>query len=247
MLNETRSTSYNAPLTLHSAPSTAMSASNGALSRTTSAKRGHGAGPTPQTIAGDGPVCIRQAAAPADIAAVRECFQAYTEWLNEDISFQDYTAELDGLPGKYTPPSGALLLAVDPSGHQVLGCIAMRPVQLKPAYLCNRKAGVKVCEMKRLFVYPQARGRRIASALVRRAVALARKAGHDEIVLDTMARMQPAINLYESEGFVRTTPYYFNPLPGVLYFTKDMQQKRPMSDNSTSEENSILERIHVSD
>ncbi|XP_044715118.1 acetyltransferase (GNAT) family domain-containing protein [Hirsutella rhossiliensis] len=186
--------------------------------------------PASRAVAGgpqSNPVCIRQAVGPADIAAVRECFQAYTEWLNEDISFQNYAAELDGLPGKYAPPSGALLLAVNPSDDRALGCIAMRPIQLKPEYLCNRKANVKVCEMKRLFVYPEARGRQVASALVQQAMALARRAGHDEMVLDTMIRMQPAIKLYESQWFAVSEPYYFNPLPGVVYFTRNLRHESP--------------------
>ena len=56
---------------------------------------------------------IVQATTREDLAAVVDLFTAYTEWLNEDLTFQSYEAELAGLPGKYSPPTGALLLAKD--------------------------------------------------------------------------------------------------------------------------------------
>ncbi|PHH90028.1 hypothetical protein CDD83_4682 [Cordyceps sp. RAO-2017] len=155
------------------------------------------------------------------MAAVRACFGAYTAWLDEDISFQNYAAELGGLPGQYAAAAGgALLLAVN-AGGQILGCVAMRPLTVGPRYAAGRRAGgARVCEMKRLFVYPEARGRRVSRALVRELVRTAREAGYDEMVLDTMARMRAAIGLYASEAFVPTEPYCFNPLDGVLFFSK---------------------------
>lgn len=174
-----------------------------------------------------GPVRVRRAAGPADMAAVAALFRAYAEWLDEDISFQGFAAELEGLPGKYAPPSGALLLAWDAWDDRVLGCVAMRPIQLGAGYVGRRDPRARVCEMKRLFVAPGARGRRLATALVREVLALARAAAYDEIVLDTLARMQPAVRLYEAHGFTRTEPYYWNPLPDVVYFTRRLREVSP--------------------
>lgn len=132
------------------------------------------------------PVSIGQATTPADLAAIVECFRAYTEWLGEDLAFQDYAAELNGLPGKYAPPSGALLLARDTDTGQALGCIALRPLELAAEYRDSRRrrrdddeddgddgddgnrgdGEVRYCEIKRLFVYPAARGRRLARVLI---------------------------------------------------------------------------------
>ena len=166
------------------------------------------------------PFVIRQATGSADLAAVRACFNAYTAWLNEDIAFQNYAAELDGLPGKYAGPSGALLLAVDTSTSSILGCVAMRPLNMDPEFLLSRRKQAQYCELKRLFVYPEARGRQVSRALLREAVSRAEKAGYHEVLLDTMAKMQAAIKLYVSEGFERTLPYNSSPLDGVMYFTR---------------------------
>ncbi|RDA90838.1 hypothetical protein CP533_1535 [Ophiocordyceps camponoti-saundersi (nom. inval.)] len=157
---------------------------------------------------------IRPAKWPDDLEAIRACFNAYVEWLGEDLSFQGYASELDTLPGQYAPPAGALLLAVDAVSHdRVLGCVAVRPLDLDHG---RRRA----CEMKRLFVWPEVRGRGISRALVRHVVRTAREAGYDEMMLDTLPRMRAAIELYASEGFVPTEPYYHNPLGGAIYMVK---------------------------
>ncbi|RDA86902.1 hypothetical protein CP532_1881 [Ophiocordyceps camponoti-leonardi (nom. inval.)] len=165
------------------------------------------------TTAAD-PFRIRPAKWPDDLEAIRACFSAYVDWLGEDLSFQGYANELDTLPGLYAPPAGALLLAVDAvSRDQVLGCVAVRPLEIGHG---RRRA----CEMKRLFVWPEARGRGVSRALVRHVVQKAEEAGYDEMLLDTLPRMLAAIGLYTSEGFVPTEPYYHNPLGGTIYMTK---------------------------
>jgi ribosomal protein S18 acetylase RimI-like enzyme len=168
-------------------------------------------------------VAIRQATTEDDLASIAGCFRAYTEWLGVDLTFQNYAAELSTLPGKYAPPSGALLLACDSESDQVLGCIALRPIELQTEYKTNRNANVRYCELKRLYVYPEARGRRVAKALVAEVIKAARGAGYDEALLDTLATMGSAVSLYKSEGFSEVKPYYHNPLGGVLYMSKNLK------------------------
>jgi ribosomal protein S18 acetylase RimI-like enzyme len=158
----------------------------------------------------------------ADLAAVKACFQEYTDWLDEDISFQNYTEEFGSLPGKYSPPDGGLILAVDASCGDILGCIAFRPLELHGDYVHTRPKDRRYCELKRLYVYPKARGRQVARKLIQEAIQATTAIGYDEILLDTLPKMQPAIRLYESEGFDSTGPYYFSPLDGVLFFSKKL-------------------------
>lgn len=168
-------------------------------------------------------VLVRQATSPTDLASVVDCFKAYTAWLDEDLTHQNYNAELNGLPGKYASPAGALLLAVDSTTDAVLGCIALRPISLESIYLESRSEGLRYCELKRLFVYPEARGRRVAKTLLVEAQKRARDEGYDEMLLDTLSKMAAAINLYKSEGFMQVEPYNSSPLQGTLYFARRLQ------------------------
>ncbi|KAL7938376.1 acyl-CoA N-acyltransferase [Trichoderma chlorosporum] len=176
--------------------------------------------PTPSSV------LVRQATSSSDLAAVVECFKEYTAWLDEDLTHQNYTAELNGLPGKYASPTGALLLAVDATTDAVLGCVAVRPLSLEPAYVGSRPIGLRYCELKRLFVYPEARGRRVARTLLVEAVRCAQAAGYDEMLLDTLSKMTAAISLYRSEGFVAAEPYNASPLDGTLYFSKLLSRQK---------------------
>ena len=92
----------------------------------------------------------------SDIPAVRALLTDYVAWIGMDLAFQEIDAELAGLPGDYVPPRGALLVADE--GGQVIGMIGLRP------------SDGAICEMKRLFVRPQARGRGLAKQLIGRVL-----------------------------------------------------------------------------
>ena len=146
---------------------------------------------------------IKQAATQTDIQAVRELFREYEAFLNVDLCFQGFEEELAGLPGKYAPPGGDLLIARD--GDLVVGCVGVRPL------------GLGICEMKRLYVQPRARktglGRQLAQAIIKSA----RKLGYVTMQLDTLEKLTAALGLYHALGFTQTSPYYTNPLEGVVY------------------------------
>ena len=152
---------------------------------------------------------IVQVVSTPEIAAARELFEEYASWLGLDLSFQDFDAELAGLPGAYSPPQGALLLALD--GAAVLGSVGVRPTESDGT-----------AELKRLYVRPIARGQQVGRALTERAIALAREAGYRQIRLDTLPVMSSAQVLYESLGFREIEPYRFNPVPGARYLELDL-------------------------
>jgi len=146
------------------------------------------------------------------VESVRELLREYAASLNIDLCFQNFEAELAGLPGEYAAPSGQLLLAfVDGA---LAGCGGFRA--LADCDYAN------ACEMKRLFVRPAFRrfglGRVLAEALLDEA----RRAGYSAMLLDTLDEMESARQLYASLGFEEVPPYYFNPIPGAHYLKADL-------------------------
>jgi putative acetyltransferase len=153
---------------------------------------------------------IRPASLPADLPAIRELFRAYAASLPIDLGYQGFDGELAALPGKYAPPHGALLIARDGNGA-ALGCVAMRPLE------------ASICEMKRLYVAPEGRGRGLGRALAEAIVEAARAAGHREMRLDTLASMHEAQALYRALGFTEIGPYYDTPIANTVFMALRLQ------------------------
>ena len=144
----------------------------------------------------------------SDMTVVRQLFEQYQAQLGVDLCFQGFTAELDGLPGKYAEPRGRLLLAE--LDGAVAGCVALRPYD-----------GTRG-EMKRLYVKPEVRGHGIGRALVARVIDEARAIGYSELVLDTLPTMTEAQALYEWFGFREDTVPRDHPVAGTRYLTKHL-------------------------
>ena len=152
---------------------------------------------------------VRLATSPADLAAVRLLFRAYADWLAVDLSFQGFEEEVRGLPGVYAPPHGALFLLDGAEGAD--GCVAVR------------RWDETSCELKRLWVRPDAQRAGGGEALTRAAIAWATAAGYDRMLLDTMPVMGAAQRLYERLGFTAIAPYRFNPVAGTRFLALDLR------------------------
>ena len=145
----------------------------------------------------------------SDLAAVRGLFAEYGASLGVDLDFQDFDAELDGLPGPYAPPRGALFL-VTVRGEPA-GCAAVRALD-----------GDQVAEMKRLYVRPDRRGLGLGTRLARAAITAARASGHSAMRLDTLPGMREAQSLYGRLGFRDIPPYWHNPIAGTRYLERSL-------------------------
>jgi putative acetyltransferase len=90
--------------------------------------------------------------------------------------------------------------------------------------------GTAVCEMKRLYVRPAARGLGIGVALVEAIIGCAQELGYTEMKLDTLAGMQEAFALYKRFGFSEIAAYYHNPVPGTVYLGKQLTPRGASSE-----------------
>ncbi len=149
---------------------------------------------------------------PDDLAATQQIFTEYATQLGIDLCFQNFEAELASLPGEYSPPRGALLLAL--VDGEVAGCGGLRPL--------DSVDYPNAAEMKRLYVRKAFRrlglGRQLAEALL----DAARMAGYYSVLLDTLDDMESARALYTDLGFADIPPYYHNPLAGSHYLKVDL-------------------------
>ena len=152
---------------------------------------------------------------------VHSLFRRYaTEFagsIAESLCLQGFDVELAGLPGRYGPPGGFLLLAMD--DELPVGCVALRGLDQA------------TCEMKRLYVLPEYRSQRIGKRLVEELLLKATRLGYHRIVLDTLPEMAKAIRPYRSLGFVEITRYWDNPVKRTIYLEKRIEvgEQSPVS------------------
>ncbi len=148
-------------------------------------------------------VAVFPASTPAQVVQARELFEEYAASLGFSLCFQNFSQELESLPGKYAPPPGCLLLAaVD---GELAGCVALHAIS------------AEICEMKRLYVRPSFRGCGVGRALVLEVIAAARHRGYQRMRLDTVAGMMDrALALYRKLGFIEIPSYTENPVAGAL-------------------------------
>ena len=167
-------------------------------------------------------------------------FREYAASLQLDLSFQNFENEVAGLPGDYAPPRGRLFLAIleepiretaqnsDASdGETAFRLSAIRPStpfgdspDWEKAAGCAalRRLDDEICEMKRLYVRPQARGVGAGRSLALTVIAAAREIGYRRMRLDTLPQMKEAQALYRALGFYEIPAYRYNPVPGTSYF-----------------------------
>ena len=144
------------------------------------------------------------------IAQAKSLFLEYAEALDFSLCFQNFDKELDNFPIQYSPPTGDLLLAL--SENDAIGCVGIRHFEKG------------ICEMKRLYVKPQYRGKKVGKELAVSAIRSGKKLGYECMRLDTLSSMQTANNLYASLGFTEIDPYRDNPMDGAIYMELNLHE-----------------------
>lgn len=156
---------------------------------------------------------LKQVESEEDIQQTRRLFDEYVTWLGVNLCFQNYDKEVAELPGEYFPPTGRLYIATE--NDEVAGCIALRKLE------------DSICEMKRLYVRPQFRGKGLGRMLVDRIIDDAREIGYHRMRLDTLpGKMDQAIAMYQSLGFKEIERYYDNPYDTATFMELDLHVEK---------------------
>ena len=134
---------------------------------------------------------------------VRALFEEYWNSFGFTPCFQGFSEELAALPGKYATPRGRLALSL--LDGLAAACGAFRPIDQER------------CEIKRVYVRPEFRGRGIGRRLLTWLIAEARAERYCEMLADTMPVMREALEMYDRTGFERTGPYTPEATPGAIY------------------------------
>ena len=111
-------------------------------------------------------------------------------------------------PAEMNPPAGAFLVGY-----------------LEGASVCCgglKRLDQQACEIKRMFVAPQARRRGLARALLHAIEDRARELGYTIARLDTGPRQPHARALYEAEGYRSIESFNGNPLDGMFFGEKTL-------------------------
>jgi ribosomal protein S18 acetylase RimI-like enzyme len=150
---------------------------------------------------------IMQANREEDFDLARKLLLAYSADIGVDLGFQDFEKELEELSTLYAKPNGAFVLAF--FDHSLIGCFGIR------------KIDDKTCELKRMYLSKELRGRGLGEKLLLKALEIARLSGYQHMRLDTLPSMQSAFGLYQKLGFREIEPYRFNPIAGSKFLEVD--------------------------
>jgi len=149
-------------------------------------------------------VFYKLAGNPEDYSLGKELILEYAGLLGIDLCFQNFDKEIINLSDMYSHPEGGLIIAyVDDTAIGVAGI---------------RKFENDVCELKRMYVKYDFRGKGIGRELLDSAIKLAGTLNYKTIKLDTLESMKSAIKLYIACGFVETLSYRHNPDESVRFF-----------------------------
>ena len=138
-----------------------------------------------------------------DYSEARVLLREYEAESEVDLCFLGFEEEIETLERMYGPPCGRfLVLRVE---ERTAGCVALED------------SGGGICEMKRLYVRPEFRGKGLGRKCAEEVVRMARESGYNAVRLHTLPAMRAAVALYRSMGFAEIAPYDETPVEGVLF------------------------------
>ncbi len=155
-----------------------------------------------KNTAGTPNLTVAEATSPADTAAVKDIFRAFINFLPIDLGFQGIEAEMAGFP------SGYVFMLLAKQDGKAVGAVALK------------EHDSDTCEMKRLFVLPEAQGSGAGRLLCEQLMEGAKRRGYKTMLLDSLRRLESAGRLYQKLGFSEIEPYNINPEADVYYMSR---------------------------
>ncbi|WAW15393.1 GNAT family N-acetyltransferase [Peptostreptococcus equinus] len=120
------------------------------------------------------------------------------------LRFQNFEEEFNNLEKKYYPPNGKIFIAY--YKNELAGCVAIT------------KLDMDKCELKRLYVRPKYRSKKLGYKLIFHAIEEAKKLHYKSIYLDSIKGvMDKGIRLYESMGFEYTYNYNGSSIKKIIH------------------------------
>ena len=146
---------------------------------------------------------------------LKKLFTEYTDLVIEgDKTFEEYLKiqhfdqEILHLEDKYGKPDGRIYVAFFEG--KLAGCVGLK------------KIDNEICEMKRLYVRPEFRGKHIGNILAEKIIDEAKKTGYKSMVLDTFPFLSAAIKMYKNMGFYEIEQYNDSPMKDAVYLKLDL-------------------------
>jgi len=144
----------------------------------------------------------------SDLDGVKNIFNDFDRSPDFPARYQFLGEENDVLPKIYSLPKGAILLAKDQ--HTIAGFAALKSL------------GVKICELSRLYIKPEYRGKKLGRLLLVELLSFARLAGYKIVKTQAQPSMKAALNLYKSIGFEIISPKVVNSFRELVYLEKKL-------------------------
>jgi putative acetyltransferase len=130
------------------------------------------------------------AAAADDSPAVRDLVEMTLNEYGMQLDRRGTDSDLDDVEASYLAQGGMFDVAYDTNG-ELAGSCGIIPID------------AKTCELRKMYVAPEARGHGLGGRLLRRALAFARGRGFRRVELETASVLKEAIGLYAGAGFQR--------------------------------------------
>lgn len=152
---------------------------------------------------------VVRAGFPDDLSDVLDLYREYIQSTTVDLAFQSNEEEFRLVPEKYSTEESKTFL-LKRSGAPV-GCAAFR------------RLSESVCEMKRVYIQPSARGYNQGRRLIDKVLQEAIVSGYKKICLDVLPEFKTALRLYESYGFIEHPPVTHNPVLGTRFLGLNLE------------------------